>query len=111
MAFALCLVGACTGVLYCLIFVTQPMGKQAPNDVVLFEILKTVLVSMISIIGTLMAVGHGSNASSPPLSPPHATLKPPSPNLTAGQPAPPRPMARPLSSPDDDEPVFKGARE
>lgn len=115
MAFALCLVGACTGVLYCLIFVTQPMGKQAPNDVVLFEILKTVLVSMISIIGTLMAVGHGSNASSPPssppLTPPQATLKPPSPNLTAGQPAPPRPMARPLSSPDDDEPVFKGARE
>lgn len=100
-AFAICLVGACAGVLYCLIFVTQPMGKQAPNDVVLFEILKTVLVSMISIIGTLMAVGHGSNASTLPA----ATLTAP-PRPTA-----PPPMIKPLSTPKDDEPVFKGAKE
>ena len=110
-AFAICLVGACAGVLYCLIFVTQPMGKQAPNDVVLFEILKTVLVSMISIIGTLMAVGHGSNASTLPASIlPTATLPPPRPTA----PPPPKPMFKPLSTPkpvDDDEPVFKGAKE
>jgi hypothetical protein len=118
MAFALCLVGACAGVLYCLIFVTQPMGKQAPNDVVLFEILKTVLVSMISIIGTLMAVGHGSNATAAPIVP--KPIIPPAPTTSwpARQPTPPttppKPMVRPLSTPkpdDDDEPVFKGARE
>ena len=89
MAFAMCLVGATFGVIYCLIFVTQPMVGQAKNDAVLFEILKTVLTSMISIIGTLMAVGHGSNASSMP--PP----KPPVP------PVPPVPQvpAKPLSNP------------
>ena len=66
MAFAMCLVGATFGVIYCLIFVTQPMVGQAKNDAVLFEILKTVLTSMISIIGTLMAVGHGSQATAAP---------------------------------------------
>jgi len=63
-------VGAVFGVLYCFIFVTQPMIGQAKNDAVLFEILKTVLTSMISIIGTLMAVGHGSNATAMPPKPP-----------------------------------------
>jgi hypothetical protein len=70
MGFVACLVGAVFGVLYCFIFVTQPMIGQAKNDAVLFEILKTVLTSMISIIGTLMAVGHGSNASAAPVKPP-----------------------------------------
>ena len=106
MAFAVCLVGACAGVLYCLIFVTQPMGKQAPNDVVLFEILKTVLVSMISIIGTLMAVGHGSNASSLPTA---LTTLPATPTIT---PKPiMKPMIKPVTKPDDDEPPFRGVRE
>jgi hypothetical protein len=75
MGFVACLVGAVFGVLYCFIFVTQPMIGQAKNDAVLFEILKTVLTSMISIIGTLMAVGHGSNATAmPPKPPPVPTL-------------------------------------
>jgi hypothetical protein len=111
MGFVVCLVCACFGVLYCLIFVTQPMGKQAPNDVVLFEILKTVLVSMISIIGTLMAVGHGSNATASPIVPKPMVSPPP----VSPPPAPtPKPIVRPLSTPkadDDDEPVFKGAKE
>lgn len=130
MGFVICLVCACFGVLYCLMFVTQPMSNQAPNDVVLFEILKTVLVSMISIIGTLMAVGHGSNASSAPTAPakplPPAGVtvstptgstfvKPASTNWTGRQPSPPatppKPMARPLVTDDDDEPAFKGAKE
>jgi len=86
MAFAMCLVGATFGVIYCLIFVTQPMVGQAKNDAVLFEILKTVLTSMISIIGTLMAVGHGSNATAappkPPMPPvPQVPVKPLSANL------------------------------
>lgn len=105
MGFVLCLVSICFGILYCLMFVTQPMGNQAPNDVVLFEILKTVLVSMISIIGTLMAVGHGSNATAMPAPPKPMPLQ-----------APKTTLARPLStSPkpptDDDDPPFKGARE
>lgn len=126
MGFVLCLVSICFGILYCLMFVTQPMSNQAPNDVVLFEILKTVLVSMISIIGTLMAVGHGSNASSAPTSPAKplppagvtvstptgsSFVKPVStaPAWTGRQPTPFKAMVRPLD--DDDEPVFKGAKE
>ena len=70
LGFVACLLGSVFGVLYCFIFVTQPMIGQAKNDAVLFEILKTVLTSMISIIGTLMAVGHGSNASAAPVKPP-----------------------------------------
>ena len=87
MAFAMCLVGATFGVIYCLIFVTQPMVGQAKNDAVLFEILKTVLTSMISIIGTLMAVGHGSQATAAPAAPkppvPAVPVKPLSANLPA----------------------------
>jgi hypothetical protein len=128
MGFVICLVCACFGVLYCLMFVTQPMSNQAPNDVVLFEILKTVLVSMISIIGTLMAVGHGSNASSAPVAPAkplppagvtvstpmsNTFVKPAStaPAWTGRQPTPPKAMVRPLTTDDDDEPAFKGAKE
>ena len=117
MGFVICLVCACFGVLYCLMFVTQPMANQAPNDVVLFEILKTVLVSMISIIGTLMAVGHGSNASNPPISTPKPLPPPPQTNWVNKQPTPPvttpKPMVKPFTSNiiDDDEPPFKGAKE
>lgn len=116
-AFAICLVGAVFGVLYSLVFVTQPMTNQAPNDTTLFEILKHVLTSMISIVGTLMAVGHGSNASSAPTAPPKPaptntwTGKPPAPSWVNKQPNPPKPMVRPLATDDDDEPVFKGAKE
>jgi hypothetical protein len=126
MGFVICLVCACFGVLYCLMFVTQPMSNQAPNDAVLFEILKTVLVSMISIIGTLMAVGHGSNASSAPtapakpLPPAGVTVSTPTgstfvkpvssaPAWTGRQPTPPKVMVKQVD--DDDEPVFKGAKE
>jgi hypothetical protein len=87
MGFVACLLGSVFGVLYCFIFVTQPMIGQAKNDAVLFEILKTVLTSMISIIGTLMAVGHGSQATAaptipkPPLPVPQVPVKPLSANL------------------------------
>jgi hypothetical protein len=94
MAFAMCLVGATFGVIYCLIFVTQPMVGQAKNDAVLFEILKTVLTSMISIIGTLMAVGHGSNASTPPAPP-----KPPVPPVPPVPQVPVKPLSNPSGTP------------
>lgn len=122
MGFVICLVCACFGVLYCLMFVTQPMANQAPNDVVLFEILKTVLVSMISIIGTLMAVGHGSQATATPappkpLPPAGVTVNTPlgstfvkpqsGPSWVNRSPPPPKPKV----ADDDDEPVFKGIKE
>jgi hypothetical protein len=112
-AFAICLVGAVFGVLYSLVFVTQPVTTQAPNDIVLFEILKHVLTSMISVVGTLMAVGHGSNATAmppkPPITPDTWVAKPPAPNWVSRQPSPP---AKPIAKPsNDDEPVFKGAKE
>ena len=88
MAFAICLVGAVCGVLYSIVFVTQPVTSQAPNDAVLFKILEHVLTSMVSIIGTLMAVGHGSQATSLPAPP-----KPPAPPVT------PQTPAKPLSNP------------
>ena len=112
MGFVACLVGSVFGVLYCFIFVTQPMIGQAKNDAVLFEILKTVLTSMISIIGTLMAVGHGSNASALPTTltaPPPAPTIPPTP-IT--RPLAIKPVVKPVTQPvDDDEPPFRGARE
>jgi len=106
-AFAVCLVGAVFGVLYSLVFVTQPVTTQAPNDAVLFEILKHVLTSMISVVGTLMAVGHGSNATALPAAPK------PIPAPVTPKPIPtPRPITRPLVTPDDDdEPPIRGARE
>lgn len=105
-AFAVCLVGAVFGVLYSLVFVTQPVTTQAPNDAVLFEILKHVLTSMISVVGTLMAVGHGSNATALPAAPK------PIPTPVSAQSIPtPRPMVKPLAKPDDDEPPIRGARE
>ena len=87
MGFVACLVGAVFGVLYCFIFVTQPMIGQAKNDAVLFEILKTVLTSMISIIGTLMAVGHGSNATAMPPKPPPTVPQVPVRPLSADAPS------------------------
>lgn len=106
-AFAVCLVGAVFGVLYSLVFVTQPVTTQAPNDAVLFEILKHVLTSMISVVGTLMAVGHGSNATALPAAPKLI----PAPVTPKAIPTP-RPITRPLVTPDDDdEPPIRGARE
>lgn len=88
LGFVMCVIGVVFGVLYCVMFVTQPMKNQAPNDAFLMELLKTVLISMISIIGTLVAVGHGSQASTTPVTPP----KPPVPPV-------PQVPAKPLSNP------------
>lgn len=72
MFFNLAIVGMIFGLLYCVMFVTQPMVGQAKNDAFLLELLKTAVISMISIIGTLLAVNHGSQATTvtPPPKPP-----------------------------------------
>lgn len=108
-AFAICLVGAVFGVLYSLVFVTQPVTTQAPNDLVLFEILKHVLTSMISIVGTLMAVGHGSNATAPAM--PKSPTAPPLPPVTTQTSSWVKNAPKPPVKAVDDEPPFKGARE
>jgi len=90
MFFNMAIVGMIFGLLYCVMFVTQPMVGQAKNDAFLLELLKTVVISMVSIIGTLLAVNHGSQAVAIPPKPP----------------APPVPQvpARPLSTPPVDTP-------
>jgi len=75
MFFNIAIVGMIFGLLYCVMFVTQPMVGQAKNDAFLLELLKTVVISMVSIIGTLMAVNHGSQATATP------TPKPPTPTV------------------------------
>jgi hypothetical protein len=90
MFFNMAIVGMIFGLLYCVMFVTQPMVGQAKNDAFLLELLKTVVISMVSIIGTLLAVNHGSQVVAIPPKPP----------------APPVPQvpARPLSTPPVDTP-------
>jgi len=87
MFFNVAIVGMIYGLLYCVMFVTQPMVGQAKNDAFLLELLKTVVISMVSIIGTLLAVNHGSQA----------VVTPPKP------PAPPKPVepVKPLSNPTE----------
>jgi hypothetical protein len=70
MFFNVAIVGMIGGLLYCVMFVTQPMVGQAKNDAILLELLKTVVISMVSIIGTLLAVNHGSQAVAAPPKPP-----------------------------------------
>jgi len=70
MFFNVAIVGMIFGLLYCVMFVTQPMVGQAKNDAFLLELLKTAVISMISIIGTLLAVNHGSQAVATPPKPP-----------------------------------------
>jgi hypothetical protein len=84
MFFNVAIVGMIFGLLYCVMFVTQPMVGQAKNDAFLLELLKTAVISMISIIGTLLAVNHGSQATvaTPPKPPvPAPPVKPLSANL------------------------------
>jgi hypothetical protein len=76
MFFNVAIVTMIFGLLYCVMFVTQPMVGQAKNDAFLLELLKTAVISMISIIGTLLAVNHGSQATATPAAP-----KPPVPQV------------------------------
>jgi hypothetical protein len=57
--FVCVMAGAVMFAIYGLVHVTQPVGKQAPNDIALIEMLKLMLTSIVSILGTLIAVGRG----------------------------------------------------
>ena len=91
MFFNIAIVGMIFGLLYCVMFVTQPMVGQAKNDAFLLELLKTAVISMISIIGTLLAVNHGSQATTVPAKPskPAEPVKPLSANLPVDEPPAP----------------------
>jgi CHASE3 domain sensor protein len=60
--FVLVMAGAVMFAIYGLVHVTQPIQHQAPNDIALIEILKLMLTSIVSILGTLIAVGRGKDS-------------------------------------------------
>jgi heme/copper-type cytochrome/quinol oxidase subunit 3 len=47
-------------VLYSLIFVTQPIDAQAPNDKEFFKVINTIVGVLVGSMTTLMAVNHSS---------------------------------------------------
>jgi hypothetical protein len=46
------------GVVYALIFVTQPIGAQAPNDAAFIDLLKTLAIFLTGSLGGVLA-GNG----------------------------------------------------
>jgi len=46
------------GITYALIFVTQPIGAQAPNDAAFIDLLKTLAISLTGSLGGVLA-GNG----------------------------------------------------
>lgn len=52
---ALVFAGSVMGMLYALIFVTQPIGAQAPNDKAFIDILTTLTVFLTGALGSVLA--------------------------------------------------------
>jgi Na+/proline symporter len=50
--------GSVFGILWALIFVTQPLGEQAPNDRAFIELLTTLTVFLTGSLGAVLA-GNG----------------------------------------------------
>lgn len=122
----LILLGSMAMFLYSVSFVTQPMSGLAPIDKVYTQQISTIMVFVSGVLGGVAgrsgvkavakAVASAEATDNDPPAPPSTwTPKPPAPNWTGRQPsppsAPPKPMARPLATDDDDEPAFKGAKE
>ena len=61
------------GVVYALIFVTQPIGAQAPNDAAFIDLLKTLAIFLTGSLGGVLA-GNGLK-SKPKQDTPNATPK------------------------------------
>jgi hypothetical protein len=57
------------GMLYALIFVTQPIGAQAPNDKAFIDILTTLTVFLTGALGSVLA-SNGLKDKSTPLETP-----------------------------------------
>lgn len=52
---ALTFVFSVAGMLYALIFVTQPLGDQAPNDRAFIELLSTLTIFLTGALGSVLA--------------------------------------------------------
>lgn len=64
---ALTLAGIVFVVLYSLIFVTQPVGVQSPNDVEFFKLVSPIATFLTGILSGIML---GTNKENPPAPPP-----------------------------------------
>lgn len=56
------------GVVYALIFVTQPIGAQAPNDAAFIDLLKTLAIFLTGSLGGVLA-GNGLKSKPKPDTP------------------------------------------
>jgi hypothetical protein len=60
------------GITYALIFVTQPIGAQAPNDAAFIDLLKTLAIFLTGSLGGVLA-GNGLKSKPKPLDTPKNT--------------------------------------
>ncbi len=60
------------GITYALIFVTQPIGNQAPNDAAFIDLLKTLAIFLTGSLGGVLA-GNGLKSKPKPLDTPTNT--------------------------------------
>jgi hypothetical protein len=60
------------GITYALIFVTQPIGAQAPNDAAFIDLLKTLAIFLTGSLGGVLA-GNGLKSKPKPIDTPIAT--------------------------------------
>lgn len=66
---AACFVLVTLGITYALIFVTQPLNAQAPNDAAFIDLLKTLAIFLTGSLGGVLA-GNGLKAKPKPDTPP-----------------------------------------
>jgi hypothetical protein len=63
------------GITYALIFVTQPIGAQAPNDAAFIDLLKTLAIFLTGSLGGVLA-GNGLKSKAKPQDTPTITHNP-----------------------------------
>jgi hypothetical protein len=61
------------GMLYALIFVTQPLGDQAPNDRAFIELLSTLTIFLTGALGSVLASNGLKDRQKPPEDTPKTT--------------------------------------
>ena len=61
------------GMLYALIFVTQPLGDQAPNDRAFIELLSTLTIFLTGALGSVLASNGLKDRAKPPEDTPKIT--------------------------------------
>jgi hypothetical protein len=61
------------GITYALIFVTQPIGNQAPNDAAFIDLLKTLSIFLTGSLGGVLAGNGLKSKPKPPVDTPTAT--------------------------------------